>query len=495
MSDLATQPLSRARPLWQVHIVEDYEGGGAMVVRIHHAIADGVALVGTMLSLTNSTPDADLATEMTATPDIPFTVEEVKAEPNSALAPMVKAIARGFDISASIWATYLDYSSTVWKAYLAMITHPSKALEYAEKGSGITAELAHLLLMSEDSRTRFKGPLSGAKRLAWTDPLALADVKAVSHACRCSINDLMLATVAGALRGYLEEKGDPTDGIELRATIPINLRPPGSEQGLGNWFGLVAVELPVGMAGPLARLAEVSRRMAALKKSYEPAVTLGLISALGSAPKILQDQLFDLLLSWMTAVITNVPGPQRPLYMAGSRWRQAMFWVPQSANIGIGVSILSFDGQLQFGLITDAAVVPDPQAIVDRFRSEFETYAHLTLVALSAPAEVADGSAEATVKAGEAVVEPEAPPVEPAEVAVAPAEVAVAPVEVAVAPVEAVVERDEAPVEPAAGPVAPAEATVEPAVTTVAPTEAAVAPKRVRATKTRNRAAEARPTT
>ena len=132
----------------------------------------------------------------------------------------------------------------------------------------------------------------------------------------------------------------------------------------------------------------------------------------------------------MTAVITNVPGPQRPLYMAGSRWRQAMFWVPQSANIGIGVSILSFDGQLQFGLITDAAVVPDPQAIVDRFRSEFETYAHLTLVALSAPAEVADGSAEATVKAGEAVVEPEAPPVEPAEVAVAPAEVAVAPVEV-----------------------------------------------------------------
>jgi diacylglycerol O-acyltransferase / wax synthase len=223
--------------------------------------------------------------------------------------------------------------------------------------------------------------------LAWTDPLALADVKTVSHACNCSINDLMLATVAGALRGYLEENGDPTEGIELRATIPVNLRPPGSERDLGNWFGLVAVELPVGTTDAMARLREVSRRMAALKKSYEPRVTLGLISALGSAPKILQDKLFDLLLSRMTAVITNVPGPQKPLYMAGSRWRQAMFWVPQSANIGLGISILSFDGHLQFGVITDAALVPDPQAIIDRFRSEFETYARLTRITLNAPAE------------------------------------------------------------------------------------------------------------
>jgi hypothetical protein len=118
-------------------------------------------------------------------------------------------------------------------------------------------------------------------------------------------------------------------------------------------------------------------------------VTLGLISALGSAPKILQDKLFDLLLSRMTAVITNVPGPQKPLYMAGSRWRQAMFWVPQSGNLGLGVSILSFDGQVQFGLITDAALVPDSQAIVDRFRSEFHNYARLTLTAPSPPAEVA----------------------------------------------------------------------------------------------------------
>jgi diacylglycerol O-acyltransferase / wax synthase len=399
VSELATQPLSRARALWQLHIVEYYDGGAALVVRIHHAIADGIALVGIMLSLTDSTPDADLA-GIAATPNLPRTIEkEAEPEDHSIFGPVAGAIAHGFKVSASMWATYVDYSSSVWNAYLEMIAHPAKALEYAQMGTGITAELAHLLLMSEDSRTRFKGSLSGEKRLAWTDPLALADVKTVSHACASSINDLMLATVAGALRGYLEEKGDPTEGIELRATIPVNLRPPGSERDLGNWFGLVAVELPVGVADPMARLREVGRRMAALKKSYEPRVTLGLISALGSAPKVLQDKLFDLLLSRMTAVITNVPGPQKPLYMAGSRWRQAMFWVPQSANIGLGVSILSFDGHLQFGVITDAALVPDPQAIVDRFRSEFETYARLTGITVSAsataPVEPSPGAARA----------------------------------------------------------------------------------------------------
>ena len=314
VSTLATQPLSRARALWQVHIIEDYEGGAALVVRIHHAIADGIALVGVMLSLTDFTPDGDRTTRVIPSPGKAAHKQPDTPPPLAPLvAPMVNAITGGIELSASAWTTYLDYSSKLWSGYLTMLTNPAKLLEYAGKGTGVTAELAHLLLMAEDSRTRFKGALSGAKRLAWTDPLPLAAVKTVSHACHCSINDLMLAVVTGALRGYLEDKGDPTAGLEIRANIPVNLRPPGTEHQLGNWFGLVAVELPLGMADPMARLREITHRMAALKTSYEPTVTLGLISALGSAPKIMQDKLFDFLLSRMTAVITNVPGPQQPL--------------------------------------------------------------------------------------------------------------------------------------------------------------------------------------
>jgi len=174
--------------------------------------------------------------------------------------------------------------------------------------------------------------------------------------------------------------------------VPINLRSGADEPELGNRFGMLAVELPVGLENPLDRLYEVRRRMRALKQSYEPSVTLGLLAALGYAPKVVQDRLFDLLLSRATAVMTNVPGPQQPLYLAGSELKQIMCWGPQAHDIGMGVSILSFNGRVQFGLITDAAMVPDPQAIIARFRPEFEKLLYHVLMrswdAVAAPAVV-----------------------------------------------------------------------------------------------------------
>ncbi|MBV8577434.1 MAG: DUF1298 domain-containing protein [Acetobacteraceae bacterium] len=110
-----------------------------------------------------------------------------------------------------------------------------------------------------------------------------------------------------------------------------------------------------------------------------------LIGSMGYGPKLLQDQLFDLLTSRATAVMTNVPGPQQPLHIGGCRLRDVMFWVPQSCDIGIGLSILSFDGTVEFGVTTDAALVPDPDEIVQRFKSEFE--AMLYSVLLEAPAQ------------------------------------------------------------------------------------------------------------
>ena len=162
---------------------------------------------------------------------------------------------------------------------------------------------------------------------------------------------------------------------------PIDLRQPGDTE-LGNRFGIVGVLLPVGMEDPLERLMIVRHRMLALKTSYEPAVTLGLFAALGRLPKIVQDQLFDLLVSRSTAVMTNVPGPPEPLTVAGSKIKQSLFWVPQTADTGMGVSILSYAGQVQFGLITDAALTPDPEAVVSHFPEEFEQYLYHLLLEL-----------------------------------------------------------------------------------------------------------------
>jgi WS/DGAT/MGAT family acyltransferase len=299
----------------------------------------------------------------------------------------------GDDADADLWrqllapltataARAIDYSGKAWSKYLDIITEPSKAAHYAEVAGAVTAEVARLLAMADDSPTRFKGTPGREKVVAWSEPMPLAEVKAVGHVLRASVNDVLLASVAGAFGAYLSARGDDAEGVEIRALIPVNLRPPRSEERLGNRFGLVTLALPLGLANPLARLAVVRERMEALKGSYQAAVTLGILSLVGMAPKALQTQVLDVLARKATAVMTNVPGPQQPLYIAGGRLAQMMFWVPQSGDIGIGVSILSYDAHVQFGLVADRSFVPDPQTIVDRFAPEFEK---LLLAVLMSP--------------------------------------------------------------------------------------------------------------
>jgi diacylglycerol O-acyltransferase len=379
VAEFASLPLDDAHPLWQYHIVEDFAGGAAIITRTHHALADGMALVHVLLSLTDENPDAPEAGPSGVTVTRGHGGEEPWA-----WQALLQPIEQG-----------MRFSSAAWQIFQEMATHPEKALDYARHGSGVLGELAYLLTMRPDTPTRFKGKPRGEKRVAWTDPLPLPEVKAVGRVLGCSVNDLLLTSVAGALRRYLATHGDVTAGVELRAVVPINLRAPGSENELGNRFGVVGVELPVGIENPLARLYEIHRRMDELKGSYEPPVTLGLFAALGYVPQLVQDQLFDFLLSRATAVMTNVPGPQHPLYIAGARIRQMMFWVPQSGDLGMGVSILSFDGHVQFGLATDAVLVPDPETVIAYFQPEFEKLLYFVLMEVEPPVEarpVAGGS-------------------------------------------------------------------------------------------------------
>jgi len=192
---------------------------------------------------------------------------------------------------------------------------------------------------------------------------------------------VVLASIAGALRSYLIDRGDTvSDDMQLRALIPVNMRPPNSVDSLGNYFGLVAVLLPIGIENPLERLHEVKRRMLDLKASSQAAVTLGLLSAVGMGPRALQEQILDLLSSRASAVITNVAGPQQALYMGGARIAEIMFWVPQSGEIGVGISALSYDGAMQFGIIIDKHLAGDPENVASRFAAEFEQLLMLILM-------------------------------------------------------------------------------------------------------------------
>lgn len=367
-ADLMSIPLDPNRPLWSYHLVDNYDGGSALIVRIHHCIADGIALIGVMLSLTDTSPDAP------ERPGPPHEMARGEDGPDSFFWNRV------FEPVTQGMITAYSLGTKAWLKYFELLTHPGQALDYSRQGVGMAAELANLLIMPSDSQTCFKGKPGGTKAVAWAEPMPLNEVKAVGKALGCSVNDLLLSAVAGALRAYLVEKGDPIEGVEVRAMVPVNMRSKADEGKLGNRFGLVTLLLPVYIENPFERAFEVRRRMDELKGSYQPVVALGVLAATGLAPKFVQDIALDILANKASAVMTNVPGPQQPLYMAGSRLAQQMFWVPQSGNIGMGVSILSYDGKVQFGLVTDRHFAADPENIVCRFRTEFEKLVYALLL-------------------------------------------------------------------------------------------------------------------
>jgi len=186
--------------------------------------------------------------------------------------------------------------------------------------------------------------------------------------------------VAGAIGGYLQARGEDPAGKEIRAMVPVNLRPLEQAWKLGNRFGLAPLVLPIGIANPVQRVYAVRKRMDELKGSYQPLLAFAVLSATGLFIKPVQDAVLGLFSKKTTAVMTNVPGPATPLKFCGSTLRQNMFWVPASGDVGVGVSILSYGGGVQFGLITDTALCPEPQDIIDRFEPEFEKLLNLTLM-------------------------------------------------------------------------------------------------------------------
>jgi len=367
VSELISAPLDHRRPLWQFHLVENYAGGSAIVMRIHHCYADGIALIQVMLSMT----DADRSGKLPG-PASPPQPDSAK-EPQDALGALFEPLADTLKFAMKTGASLVDKGAALWN-------DPAKAVALAGQGSALTSELAKLLLMKEDSSTRFKGKPGIAKRAAWADRLPLTEIKAIGRALDCSVNDVLLASVAGALRAYLKARGDDVDGISVRALVPVNLRPPEKAWKLGNRFGLVFLDLPLGIENPVERVYAVRANMRELKGSYQPVLALGLLAAMGAGPRVLQEQMLGVLARNATAVMTNVPGPQSQLYLGGAAIESLMFWVPQSGNIGMGVSILSYNDTVQFGLVTDRKLCSDPDNVIDRVAPEFEKLVLATLL-------------------------------------------------------------------------------------------------------------------
>ncbi|ALN61943.1 acyltransferase, WS/DGAT/MGAT family protein [Lysobacter antibioticus] len=360
VSQLASSPLDGSRPLWQFHLVERYNGGSALIARIHHSYADGIALVQVLLSLTDTTAEPAKGSDL---------AHAWLKQDGVEVARRVGAVDR-----------YMKLGSKVVEKSMEMYRDPTLAAMLAKEGGEIARELLHALSLPDDPPSLLRGKLGVSKRVAWAEPLDLEEVKAVGRACDCTVNDVLMATAAGALRSYMIERGDNVDGLTLRATVPVNLRPLEHARKLGNHFGLVFLDLPVGEDNPIRRVERVAECMNNLKNSRQAIVAFGLLAALGMAPAQVQGLALELFSRKATAVATNVPGPQQPLYLAGCRLDEMMFWVPQTGSIGIGISILSYNGRVHFGLIADGKLIPDPDAVIQRFGSEFDKLLYLALM-------------------------------------------------------------------------------------------------------------------
>lgn len=358
VADLMVQPLDPSKPLWQYHLVDGYGDGAAMVARIHHCIADGIALGRVLLSLTDETPDAGIAP-----------VGGGDTGPGRA-AGLLGALTR--PVASAVGAVRGVAGATAHEA-IEVGRHPSHLLDLAAGGRADAAALAKVLLKGADEPTALKGDLGVARRVAWSSPVPLDRVKAFGHATGTTVNDVILTAVTGALHDHLRARDSLVD--ELTALVPFNLRPLDQPlpAELGNRFGLVFLTLPIGIEDNRRRLDEVHSRMEEIKGSPEGAIAYGVLDVMGRTPVQLERRLVDLFSTKGTAVMTNVPGPRRPVYLGGTPVRGILVWAPCSGGVSTSVSVFSYAGEITVGLMVDAGLVPDPDAIVADFERGLES--------------------------------------------------------------------------------------------------------------------------
>jgi diacylglycerol O-acyltransferase / wax synthase len=341
VGDQLSQALPPDRPLWQVHLVDGYRDGAAMLLRTHHAIADGTALVQVLLSLADPGPDGTGPAGRLRLVDRP-------AEPALAVAGRTAgALARGY-------ATLLG----------------GRGVAKARSAAGMLAKLGG---GRRDDDTLLRAPLGVPKKVTWSAPMPLATVKAAARRFDGTVNDVTLAVIAGGLRRYLAEHGEQAE--RLTAVVPYNVRPPGAPlpRQLGNEFGLVFVALPVGAGEPAERMAAVKRQMDEIKSSGEAPLVYGALGAMGYTFAEVERRWVDRFAGRASVVVTNVAGPAEPVSFAGTRVGGFMAWVPMTGPIGIGVSIVSYAGQVLLGIAVDAQ--HDPDRLLTAIRDEIREIA------------------------------------------------------------------------------------------------------------------------
>ena len=351
---LFAEPLDRARPLWEMHLIEGYGHGCAMLVKTHHAMIDGASGVQLINLLMDPTP------KPIAIEPPPARRRQKPALPN----PLAHAAEGLLDTARA----QLSLGSRL----ASLLTQPSRALAEGRATVDAITTLARTLLSGAPPMP-FNGSIGKHRAIAWTR-LSLNEVKAIKNRLGGTVNDVVLAVISGGLRRYLQAHGVKTDRTELKAMVPVNVRSEHDQLKLGNRVSMMVAPLPIGITDPVERLRQVSAAMDLLKSGGQAGQMERIVALTDLLPPLMQGPLARLQasVSPVNTVCTNVPGPRETRYMLGEPVQLMVPLVPLAAGIGLGFAIISYADQLTIGLNADAERVADIWSLSEALHRSFE---------------------------------------------------------------------------------------------------------------------------
>jgi diacylglycerol O-acyltransferase len=351
---IVSQPLDHSRPLWEMWLVEGLDGGKhfAVVTKMHHCMVDGGSGVNLMQVLLSAKPERRVAAAKPFTPrPLPDALDLAAYE----ISWRVRTPLRLFD--------GLRGFATAKPGLLANVRQRATAF----------GDLLENMLPA--SRTPIsRAPLGARRRVDWFES-PLDELTALRRRLGCSLNDLVLAIVTGAVRRYLKRRQVELEGLDFRVSIPVNMRLESDSGEMANRISSWIVPLPLAEPDPLEQLAAIERCTSALKASKQ-AVAIEMLMAVAEELPALLDLSAAAMKGQISMIVTNVPGPPIPLYLLGCRALCMQPLVPLFPGVGVGVAVLSYDGTLFWGLQGEYDLVPD----LERFADDLRT-AHASLAA------------------------------------------------------------------------------------------------------------------
>ncbi|CAI9417656.1 WS/DGAT domain-containing protein [Nocardioides sp. T2.26MG-1] len=369
ISEQRVLPLDRGEPLWRALLVDGFHDGSAVIFRGHHSIADGIRMVQLVLRIFDTSPDgparrrkpkagAEVAVTRSAPEETTLTERAMSA---AATSLQVARSAVTNPVGAAHSALALSESLLGRIGAMPLVSALPGDVDTARK----------LVFGTRNDTTAWTGTVGDRKAISWSAPLMLTDVKNVAHAHGATANDVLVSCVAQSLRAYLAAHQAVCNSVTW--DVPVNLKPfdPSLPVELGNGFALVQLELPTNIEDPVRALDVVRRRMTRIKNGHEAVVDFGIQAAIGRMSTVLYRATIDLLANRAIGVLTNVPGPQVPLYVGGQKVEAMMGWAPLTADQVMSLTIYSYDGKVFVGLAADAGLVPDHQQIVGGFSEAF----------------------------------------------------------------------------------------------------------------------------